>query len=50
MGQGAVDQVRPDRIRIWIHRLGRSSQVDHFEVAWVADAETCGVLCQHIRA
>ena len=50
MDQGAVDQVRPDRIGIWSHRLGRSSHVDHFEVARVADAETCGVLCQHIWA
>ena len=50
MGQGAVEQVRPDCIGIWSHRLRRSSDAGHVEVAWVADAETFGVLCQNIWA
>ena len=43
MVQGAVDQIRPEHIGLWIHSLGWSSHAGYVEVALVADAVTCGV-------
>ena len=50
MGQGEVDQVQPENIGLWIHRMGRSSHERHGKVAWVEAAENCGILWQHSRA
>ena len=49
MGLGLVGPFWYERIGLWFHSLVQSSHSEHVEVAWVLDAETCGVILQYIQ-